>query len=58
LYAAINLDRKLILDVALFGRHGSDPAVAFLSVLAKKHDLSDTVFLVDRVGYLTAISRL
>ena len=29
LYAAIYLDTKLILDVDLFGRHGTDPAAAF-----------------------------
>jgi putative transposase len=58
LYAAIDLDTKLILDVALFGRHGTNPAAAFLSRLAEKHDLSDTVFLVDQFGYRTALSRL
>jgi putative transposase len=51
LYAAIDPDTKLILDVALFGRHGTDPAAAFLSGLAEKHDLSDTTFLVDQFGY-------
>lgn len=30
LYAAIDTETKLILDVALFGRHGTDPAAAFL----------------------------
>jgi putative transposase len=49
---------KLILDVALFGRHGTDPATAFLSGLAEKHDRSGTVFLVDQFGYRTALSRL
>jgi len=58
LYAAIDLDTKLILDVALFGRHGTDPAAAFLSGLAEKHDLSDTRFLVDQFGYRTALARL
>jgi putative transposase len=58
LYAAIDLDTKLILDIALFGRHGTDPAAAFLSGLAEKHDLSDTTFLVDQFGYRTAIARL
>ncbi|MDL0130265.1 IS6 family transposase, partial [Halobacterium salinarum] len=58
LYAAIDLDTKLILDVALFGRHGTDPAAAFLSRLAEKHDLSDTTFLVDQFGYRTALTRL
>jgi transposase-like protein len=54
LYAAIDLDTKLIFDVALFGRHGTDPAAAFLSGLAEKHDLSDTTFLVNQLGYRTA----
>ncbi|GAA0276013.1 IS6 family transposase [Halobacterium noricense] len=58
LYAAIDLDTKLILDVALFGRHGTDPAAAFLSGLAEKHDLSDTTFLVDQFVYRTALARL
>ncbi|WP_280587569.1 IS6 family transposase [Halorubrum sp. Boch-26] len=58
LYAAIDLDTKLILDVALFGCHGTDPAAAFLSRLAEKHDLSDTTFLVDQFGYRTALARL
>jgi putative transposase len=58
LYAAIDLDTKLILDMALFGRHGTDPAAAFLSGLDEKHDLSDTVILVDQFGYRTAPSRL
>jgi putative transposase len=44
--------------VALFGRHGTDPVAAFLSGLDEKHDLSDTVFLVDQFGYRTALSRL
>jgi len=57
-YAAIDIDTKLILDVALFGRHGTDPAAAFLSGLAEKHDLSDTTFLVDQFGYRTALARL
>jgi putative transposase len=58
LYAAIDIDTKVILDMALFGRHGTDPAAAFLSGLDEKHDLSDTVFLVDQFGYRTALSRL
>jgi putative transposase len=58
LYAAIDLDTKLILDVALFRRHGTDPAAAFLSRLAEKHDLSDTTFLVDQFGYRAALARL
>jgi len=58
LYAAIDLDTKLILDVELFGRRGTDPAAAFLHGLREKHELSDAVFLVDQFGYRTALSRL
>ncbi len=58
LYAAIDLESKFILDAELFGRHGTDPAAAFLPRLSEKHDLSDTVFLVDGFGYQTALARL
>jgi putative transposase len=58
LYAAIDVDTKLILDVALFGRHGTDPAAAFLHGLTEKHDCSEAVFLVDQYGYRTALARL
>ncbi|WP_254547290.1 IS6 family transposase [Halomarina pelagica] len=58
LCAAIDLDTNLILGVALFGRHGTDPAAAFLHGLREKHDLSDATFLVDQFGYRTALSRL
>ncbi|ELY92004.1 IS6 family transposase [Natrinema altunense] len=57
-YAAIDLDSRLILDVAVFGRRGTDPAAAFLHRLTEKHDLSEVVFLVDGYGYLTVLSRL
>jgi putative transposase len=57
-YATIDLDTKLILDVGLFGRHGTDPAAAFLHGLRERHDLSDAVFLVDKFGYRTSLSRL
>jgi putative transposase len=58
LYAAIDTETKFILDVALFGRHGTDPAAAFLHRLNEKYGLSDTVFLVDQFGYRTALDRL
>jgi putative transposase len=47
LYAAIDIDTKSILDVALFGRHGTDSAAAFLQKLREKHNLSEAEFLVD-----------
>ena len=43
LYAAIDLDTKLILGVDLFGTHGTDPAAAFLHRLSEKHDLRGRV---------------
>jgi putative transposase len=58
LYAAIDIDTKLILGVALFGRHGTDPAAAFLHRLREKHYLSEAEFLVDQFGYRTPLSRL
>ena len=58
MYAAIDLDSKLILDAELIGRHGTDPAAPFLHRLTEKHDLSETVFLVDGFGYETALARL
>jgi putative transposase len=48
----------LILDAQLFGRHGTDPAAAFLHGIHEKHDLSEAEFLVDQFGYRTALSRL
>ncbi|WP_082146656.1 IS6 family transposase [Halostagnicola sp. A56] len=57
-YAAIDLDSWMILNVVVFGRRGTDPAAASLHRVTKKHDLDDTVFLVDCYGYLTALSRL
>jgi putative transposase len=47
----------LILDAQLFGRHGTDPAAAFLHGLREKHDLSEAEFLVDQFGYQIALAR-
>ncbi len=58
LCAAIELDTKLILDVQLFGYHGTDPAAAFLHGLREKHDHSEAVFLVDQFGYRLPLARL
>ena len=57
-YAAIDTETKLLLDVKVFDRHGTDQAAAFLADLAEKHDPSDTVFLVDGYGYRTALFRI
>ncbi len=58
LYATIDIETKLIFDVELFGRHGTDPAAAFLHRLREKHDLSEAEFLVDQFGYRTSLARL
>ncbi len=44
LYAAIDLETKLILDVVLFDLHDPGPAAAFLQKLREKHDLSGLSF--------------
>jgi putative transposase len=48
----------LILAVALFGRHGTDPATALLHGTREKRDLSEAEFLVHRFGYQTSLDRL
>jgi len=57
-YAAIDVVSKLLLDIALFGRHGTDPAAPFLHGVAERYDVTEAVFLVDGFGYSTALSRL
>jgi len=57
LYAAIDTDCKLLLEIDVFSRRGTDPAAAFLHRLTENHDLADTELLVDASGYLTALAR-
>jgi len=57
LYAAIDTESKLLLEVDVFSRRGTDPAAAFLHRLTEKHDVAETEFLVDAGGYLTALAR-
>jgi transposase-like protein len=57
LYAAIDTESKLLLEVDVFSRRGTDPAAAFLHRLTEKHDIANTEFLVDAGGYLTALAR-
>jgi len=54
---AIDTESKLLLEVDVFSRPGTDPAAAFLHRLPEKHDIGDIVFLVDTGGYLTALAR-
>jgi len=57
LHAAINTESKLLLEVDVYSRRGTDPAAAFLHRLTEKHDVADTEFLVDAGGYLTVLAR-
>ncbi|PSQ63658.1 MAG: IS6 family transposase [Halobacteriales archaeon SW_8_66_22] len=57
LYAAIDTESKLLLEIDVYSRCGTDPAAAFLHRLTEKHDVSDAEFLVDAAGYLTALAR-
>jgi len=57
LYAAVDTESKLLLEVDVFNRRGTDSAAAFLHRLTRKHDVAETEFLVDASGYLTALAR-
>jgi transposase-like protein len=57
LYAAIDTESKLLLEVDVYSSRGTDPAAAFLHRLTEKHDVADMEFLVDGTGYLTALAR-
>jgi len=57
LYAAIDTDSNLLLEVNLYSRRRTDPAAAFLHRLTEKHNVADTEFLIDAGGYLTSLAR-
>jgi transposase-like protein len=57
LYAAIDTESKLLLEIDVYSRRGTDPAAAFLHRVTQKHDVSDAEFLVDAGGYPTALFR-
>ena len=42
----------------MFSRRGIGPAAAFLHRLTEDYDISETEFLTDAGGYLTALARL
>ena len=58
LYRAIDTESKLLLEVDVLSRRGTDPAAAFLHRLTEKYDVADTEFLVDAGGYLITLSAL
>ncbi|ELK54574.1 transposase [Haloferax sp. BAB-2207] len=51
LYAVINIDTKVILEVALFKHHRTNLAAAFIYGVCEKHDCSETALLADTFGY-------
>ncbi len=57
LYAAIDIEPKLLLEIDVFSRRGTDPAAAFLYRLTENHETDETEFLVDAGGYPTALAR-
>ena len=57
LYAAIDVDSKVVPHTRLSQNHGTDPATTFLRELKEEHRVSDAEFLVDDMGYLTALAK-
>ena len=57
LYAAIDVDSKVVLRARLSQNRGTDPATTFLRELKEEHRVSDAEFLVDSMGYLTALAK-
>ena len=57
LYAAIDVDSKVMLHARLSQRRGTEPATTFLRELKEELRVSDAEFLVDSMGYLTALAR-
>jgi putative transposase len=57
LYAAIDVDTKVVLHARLSWHRGRDPAERFLTELKEKHRVFDAEFLVDGTGYLTVLAR-
>jgi putative transposase len=43
-YTAIDIEPKVILNIAVICRHSTDPAAAFLQKRRGKHDLYDPVY--------------
>ena len=57
LYAAIDIDSKVVLHARLSQRRGTEPATTFLRELKEEHRVADAVFFVDGMGYLTALAK-
>ena len=57
LYAAIDIDSKVVLHARLSQHRGTEPATTFLRELKEEHRIGDAEFLVDGMGYLTALAK-
>ena len=57
LYAAIDVDSKVVLHARISRNRGTEPALTFLRELKEEHRVSDAEFLVDGMGYLTALAK-
>ncbi|EMA09188.1 transposase [Haloarcula vallismortis ATCC 29715] len=51
LYAAVDTESKLLLEVYMFSSRGTDPAAAFLQRRTKKHVIAETELFVDAGVY-------
>ena len=54
MYAALDIDSKLLLGVRVSRWRGTRPASAFLFELKERHDPSKAEFLVDGMRYLNS----
>ena len=57
LYAAIDVDSKVVLHAQLSRNRGTEPATTFFRELKEEHRVADAEFLVDGMGYLTALAK-
>jgi putative transposase len=57
-YAAIDIETKLLLGIDVFDRYGTDQATTFFAELDEKHDLSDATFLVNGFDYRTSLFQI
>ncbi len=51
------MESKLLLEIDVFSRCGTDPVAAFLHRLTEKHETDETEILVDAGDYLTVLAR-
>jgi transposase-like protein len=51
------MSSKLLLEVDVYNHRGTETSAALLHRLTEKHNVSETEFLVDAGGYLTALAR-